>query len=369
MTFTPINKGQFSLETPERIAEFERRRGAGCEEDYAENRRLWSELPSQQAVSDYPLHVDLELASICNLRCPMCYTISPDFRKKVNAKLMQWQLFTRLVDEAAKGGVYSIRLSLRGESFLHPKIVDAVRYAKERGIKEVSTLTNGARIDEAMFREMMEAGLDWITFSIDGVYETFEKIRQPIKFQELVDKLTAFRRIRDEAGSAKPVVKVQGILPAVEEDPETYYDIFAPISDMVSSNPLIDFHEDKATLPKHEDFTCPQIFQRLVIGADGLVMMCANDEVGHHVVGNANRETIHQIWHGDTMQEIRRLHIAHKGAEKLHACSNCYLPLKTYPATISVGGRPVVADKYLGGKQRVSELATPARWQRDDLSA
>lgn len=31
MTHTPINKGQFTLEPPEREAAFERRRGAGVE--------------------------------------------------------------------------------------------------------------------------------------------------------------------------------------------------------------------------------------------------------------------------------------------------------------------------------------------------
>src|SRR5690348_16775115 len=96
--FVPINKGQFTLETPEREAAFERNRGHGVDEAYRENRRLWAELPRSATVSDYPLHVDLELASICNLRCPMCYTITREFREQVNAKLMEWELFTRLVD-------------------------------------------------------------------------------------------------------------------------------------------------------------------------------------------------------------------------------------------------------------------------------
>jgi hypothetical protein len=40
---TPINKGQFTLEPQERATEFERRRGFGHEEAYAENRRQWAE--------------------------------------------------------------------------------------------------------------------------------------------------------------------------------------------------------------------------------------------------------------------------------------------------------------------------------------
>jgi len=88
-TYTPINKGQFTLEPLEREAEFERKRGWGVENEYSENRRQWVEYPEQQYVANYPLHVDIELASVCNLRCPMCYTITPEFKKKVNAKLME----------------------------------------------------------------------------------------------------------------------------------------------------------------------------------------------------------------------------------------------------------------------------------------
>lgn len=67
---------------------------------------------------------------------------------------------------------------------------------------------------------------------------------------------------------------------------------------MVSANPLIDFTKTKRALPKYENFSCPQIYQRLVVGADGLCMMCANDEEGKNIIGDANKQSLHEIWHG-----------------------------------------------------------------------
>jgi sulfatase maturation enzyme AslB (radical SAM superfamily) len=367
MAYTPINKGQFTLETPERAAAFEEKRGFGCAAAYLENRRQWTEYPQQRIVSDYPLHVDLELASICNLRCPMCYTITDDFKKRVDAKLMDFDLFCRLIDECVTGGVYSIRLSFRGEAFLHPKVVDCVRYAKERGIQEVSSLTNGLRMDEEMFVELMEAGIDWLTFSIDGIGETYEQIRRPSLFDDMVAKLTAFKKIKEQAGRVKPAIKVQSILPAIEADPKAFYDIFAPISDMVSANPLIDYMTDTHKHPKITDFTCPQPFQRLVIGADGLAMLCSNDEVGEEVIGNANTQSIGEIWHGPKMTRAREIHIAHKACESLAPCGHCYIPLKTYDEVVMVGGRSVVAEKYAAGKDKLADIDTPKRWKRKDL--
>ena len=342
------------MEPPGRAAEFERKRGWGVEADYAENRRQWFENPQQQVVADFPLHVDIELASVCNLRCPMCYTITEGFKQRVNAKLMDFALFTKIVDECTAGRVYSVRLSLRGESFLHKRIGDCIRYAKESGIREVSSLTNGLRLDEEMFTQVMEAGMDWITISVDGMGETYEKIRKPAKFDRLVEKLKNFKLIKEAAGRPKPVIKVQTVFPAIMEDPKAFYEFFAPLCDQVATNPLIDYlrkdEEDKILY--HDDFTCPQLFQRLTIGADGLVMLCANDELGEHIIGNANQQTIHDIWHGKPMVEAREKQIKHQWRD-IEPCRRCYLPRRTEPRPISIAGYQLSIENYINRAQKV----------------
>ena len=352
-SYIPINKGQFTLETPEREALFELYRGSDDPAGYLEYRRQWTAYAKEQHVSDYPLHVDIELASICNLKCPMCYTITPQFKEKVNAKLMDYNLFTKIIDEIGDGKVYSIRLSLRGESFLHKRLLDCVRYAKEHGIKEVSTLTNGVRLDEQMFQQIMEAGIDWITISFDGIGETYEKIRAPAKFDRAVEKITNYQRIKKEAGRVKPVIKVQSILPALADCLKEYYDIFAPITDMVSTNPLIDYlqKDDQAKILYYENFSCPQLYQRLVIGADGLVMMCSNDEENEEPVGNAKLQTIHEIWRGPRLQAARLSQKRHDGTKDYRICAKCYLPRKTEPAVLTVGTRDIKVENYINRSQ------------------
>jgi MoaA/NifB/PqqE/SkfB family radical SAM enzyme len=355
MSTIPINKGQHNLDTPEREAAFEQRRGSGSPEAYAQNRRQWADFPRRQHVSDYPLHVDIELASICNLKCPMCYTITPEFKQHVNAKLMEFDLFKRVVDECAQGGVYSIRLSFRGEAFLHKRIVECVRYAKERGIKEVSTLTNGLRLDEAMFADIMEAGLDWLTLSVDGLDETYEKIRRPAKFADLVAKLEAFQRIRDKASSAKPAIKVQSIFPAIADDPQAYYDVMAPLCDLVATNPLIDYlrNDDETRFLFHDDFCCPQPFQRLIIAADGLALGCSNDENNEFVVGNANHERIHNIWHGAALTKSREAHARHAGCQEIPPCRHCYLPRRTQTQRIDLRHGSFALENYINRSQKI----------------
>ena len=41
---------------------------------------------------------------------------------------MDMALFKKIIDEGAENGLYSIKLSLRGEPLLHPQIIDMVDY-------------------------------------------------------------------------------------------------------------------------------------------------------------------------------------------------------------------------------------------------
>ena len=241
----PINKGNYSMDTAEREAVFERNRGFAWEKEYAEYRRNWSELPKHQIVSDYPLLVDIELSSLCNLTCAMCYTITDDFKKHVNVKRMNWDLYKKIIDEIA-GKVPAIRLSLRGEATLHTKFIEAIRYAKERGIKEVSTLTHGGKLTLPYFQKMVDAGIDWITISADGLGEVYERVRKPLKFADLLGKLKAIKQYKSENNLVRPVVKVQGVWPGVlESGPDAYYETFSECSDLDRGTSILNFLREK----------------------------------------------------------------------------------------------------------------------------
>ena len=205
------------------------------------------------------------------------------------------------------------------------------------------------------FKKIVDAGIDWITISIDGVGETYNNIRKPLKFEELLNKIKDIKKYKEQNNLKKPVIKVQGIWPAIEKNPNEYYNLFAPLVDKVAFNPLIDYLWRDEEIEYVEDFACPQQYQRLVVGADGLVMKCSNDEENKEVIGNANQETIHQIWHGEKMTKIRQLHMKEKGFLKSEVCRRCYLPRKTKDDVHKVDGRKIVVKNYTKRTQIVGE--------------
>lgn len=351
----PINKGNYDMDTDERRRAFGENIGAGWEDEYRAYRENWARYAKEQIVAEYPLLVDLELSSLCNLSCPMCYTITEEFKKKVNATLMEFPLFCKVVDEIS-GKVPALRLSLRGEPTLHPQLIDCIAYAKEKNIKEISFLTNGSALNEEMIHSLIAAGLDWITVSVDGTGAMYESVRKPLKFQDTLNSLKLLKEIKDQLGTKRPVVKVQSIWPAIRNNPEEFYNVFKECTDLIAFNPLIDYLGNDTDIEYEKGFSCPQLYQRIVVAADGAMMMCSNDEENSMVLGNAYVDSLHSVWHGEKLNEIRCKQKEEGGFMEFGVCRRCYLPrLTESEEEFSINGETYKIQNYVKRSQKVGE--------------
>lgn len=352
---TPVNKGHFELDTEERTREFYHKLSQGWSEEYYEYRRLWSELPATQKVREYPLLVDLELADICNLKCPMCPTTTDEFKDKRRKGLMDVNLAKKIIDEIA-GKVFALRLSWIGESTLHPQFIELIEYAKERGIQEVAFLTNGFKLDLDYFKKLVDAGADWITISIDGIGDMYSKIRKPLVFEDIYQKLKDIKQYKDENNLIKPVIKIQAIWPSIKEDPSLYYNMIAPYVDLVAYNPLIDYLHQDDDIVYVDNFACPQHYQRVVIASNGQASMCSSDDFVDHPIGDANTQSIYDIWHGEAFQKMRDIHLKKDGFKSIKACKNCFYPRATENSEKAmVNDREIFIENYINRKQEIGK--------------
>lgn len=355
MQNVPINKGNYSMDTHDREDLFDKHRSYGWSDEYRAYRENWVKCAKEKLILDYPLLVDIELSTACNLKCPMCYTITEDFAKKVHRGFMEFNLFKKIIDEIA-GKVPAIRLSLRGEPTIHPDFIKCIHYAKQAGIKEVSTLTNGSTLSEPFFEKIMLAGIDWITISIDGIGDMYESIRKPLKFVDTLNKLKMIKEIKDRYNVSRPVIKAQGIWPSIKNNLDEYYHVLEPYTDLIAFNPLIDYLDNDTDIVYDEDFSCPQLYQRMVIGVDGKVMPCSNDEMSRLCVGDVYKNTVYDIWHGDKLEKLREVHKCDSGFKSIELCKLCYLPRKTEDSECAVlDGREFIIKNYVGRKQKIGE--------------
>src|SRR5205085_3542714 len=87
-----------------------------------------------------PEIVQIESTNICNAKCVFC----PRDEMHRREGIMSFELFTKVVDECVTLGITHVRLHNYGEAFMDRPLVDKIRYAKDRGIKEVDRIASGS---------------------------------------------------------------------------------------------------------------------------------------------------------------------------------------------------------------------------------
>lgn len=318
-TSMKINEHQFAYDTKWRQFWFVVNQGNLFK--YLWNRYEWYYYPMKFKVKPaFPLHVDFELSSACNLRCNMCYTITDYFKEMVKKSFMDIELFKKGIDECAAAGVYSIRLSWRGEPSLHPKFLEAVHYAKVvKKIPNVSFLTNGVNLEGAVAEAMIDDGVDYISVSFDGTGDIYNSIRKPSIYEEALERLRKFRELRAKKGKKKPVIRVTSIWPAIAQDIERFKRDLVPVTDKIVCNPYIDFHEGPKPDP---NFVCQYPWQRLTVSSNGSIVNCSGDNCERWDFGNLKNTTLTEAWHSPKMKELREAHMTGKRME-IPSCAVC----------------------------------------------
>ncbi len=316
------------------------------------DRIRWNVAPRLHYVVRFPTHLDIEAAVSCQMRCPMCR------RRQMPAEMlhgiMDMDLYRKIIDECAGQGVYSVKLSWRGEPLLNPGICSMVRYAKEKGIRDVAFLTNGERLNEEIAAGLIDAGLDWISISVDGTGATYERIRYPSTYEGIVKKVTALKEIRDGKGLSKPLIRVQTIYGAIRDDPAGYFDFWEKVADKVYI--IADqFRATNDPFPRDRNYACLEPWRRVVVGWNGLVPQCICDYDDANPLGDVNRESIHAIWHGKGFNDLRRS-LLRGDLSMNQVCCGCHDTGIMYEKKIRIGDRETTIGLYRGQEINLAAL-------------
>ena len=307
---------QFSCENQWEYVRNEWRRSRGKLLSYIQNRYAWKTYPPKRVVAPFPLNVDIEVSSRCQLKCTHCFRQYMDIGEN---DFMPLEMYRKIVEECGRHKLFTLKFSMRGEPLIHPDIVEMVRIAKQAGVHEVWINTNGGPITEELARGIIGAGVDWITMSFDGLGEHYEAVRIPLKYEESLEKLRTLRRVRDSLG-AHTLLNVQAIWSAIKHNPQEYIDLMKSIVDRVAYNPDMHFFED--TVVPDPAFVCPRLWQRICITSKGKYLKCPTDFRMRDVLGTVEEYSVKEAW--DKLQgEQRRLHLEGRRLES-EVCAACH---------------------------------------------
>jgi radical SAM protein with 4Fe4S-binding SPASM domain len=284
-------------------------------------RHLWEKNPQNLNPGPFPLHIDIEVTSACNLKCPFCATTYSKFKNG----FMKWETVKKILDESGENGLYACKFNFRGEPLLHKDIGRFISYAKKQGIIDVFLNTNAVLLTEDIAKMLIDSGLDRLTVSFEGFEKTlYERNRSGAKFEEVVANVERLRNLREKACSNKPKIRVQAVLiPELKDRLSEYASFWKDKVDQVSYNemaPSVDTVNNTIKGIK-SSWICPFPYQRMTVMWDGTLTACRNDYYGKLAMGNIESDSIKKCW-ADSLDTLRKLH--KKGlAHDIEACGEC----------------------------------------------
>jgi MoaA/NifB/PqqE/SkfB family radical SAM enzyme len=263
--------------------------------------------------SAFPPEIWIENTNCCNAHCVMCP------RDKLSRELgfMDLGLFERLVKEASSFGrqVKRVHLHNYGEPLLDKNILERIRIAKENGIVHTYFVTNGSLLSTEVSKGLIEAGLDEFKVSFYGTDpETYNATMAGLDFYTTFDNLKNFFLIRKGLESNKPSVIIQ-YLPQEANNCKTknFFELFEKLidrdkGDSLNIFPLHNYGGGRNYLQLGEEINaiCDYPWRTMVILWDGRVVPCCLDYNGTGVIGDVNKDSIYDIWNGESYRKLRR---------------------------------------------------------------
>jgi MoaA/NifB/PqqE/SkfB family radical SAM enzyme len=161
-----------------------------------------------ERVSASPLKLYLEIAWLCNLRCPSCFqAYVPSVQRKDAIHFMSPFIFREAAEKLFPGAAL-VWYTGNGESLLHPNIETILGTARE--FKFVpSLLTNGTMFTERNMRLLVEGGFS-LSISVDSPCEKdFERLRAGARFSKLVAALEHLRELRGLVHNKRFTLRIQ----------------------------------------------------------------------------------------------------------------------------------------------------------------
>jgi len=285
-----------------------------------------------------PFVLIVDPSSQCNFRCRFCPTGHPDIIKTTGRYQgsMLLDAFYKIIDdlEYFPDPIKVLRLYKEGEPLMNKDFAKMVAYARRSDkVIRIDTTTNGALLTPENSEKIIDAGIDQINVSVNGVSDDhFVMIsRARVNFNEFVRNIRYLYSIRGGC-----VLYVKAIKENLSEnDQKRFVDIFGDIADRIFFEHLFPnwpCFEDEI-IPKNsscalyggpvkEQVVCPYIFYCMTVNSDGSVSLCVQDWAHRLIVGDINQQSLVDIWRGKSINKYRNQHLAGRRIDN-SVCAEC----------------------------------------------
>lgn len=286
------------------------------------------------AAASLPYAMFIEASNGCNLRCPLCPTGAGTLTRQVQN--MDLDAYRAVIEDVADE-IFEVHFAFFGEPLRNPNLPAMVRAAAERGVT-TRLMTNGTLMTRRRADALVDAGLDRVTISVDGLdQESYEVYRVGGLFERVLHSMRMLDEARQAMGRERPWIEAQvlalrhteGLLDRARRDllawgadevkikaaslelvavPAADARGYLPVDDSLR---YYDVGADGAPTFRHRGMAdeievCPAMYlEPGVIMSSGETAMCCRDPDGAHGYGSAFSGGFRSVWDGPRMVEAR----------------------------------------------------------------
>lgn len=241
-----------------------------------------------------PYVIYIDPCDTCNFRCKFCPSGNLELMKSTKGRghgPMDFEVYKSIIDrlEEFQDPIRVVRLYKEGEPLVNPRFADMVRYAKaSKKVLRVDTTTNASLLTPERSLEILDAGLDRLNISIEGVnanhYQEFSGYK--LDYRKFVENIAFFY---EHKGNCEMNIKINGDILTPEQE-EEFYRTFGDITDGISvertieywpkyNDMKVEFDETVSLLggKSKEVQVCPYVFYEMCINSNGSYSLCRFD--------------------------------------------------------------------------------------------
>ena len=241
-----------------------------------------------------------------------------------------------------------IRLFYIGEPLLCPDFLKMLELTMRLEVTErIELTTNASMLTPKMSEGILQICREYPSTALFTRYSIYSPRQDKnelitsskIPVERIRDNIAEFQRIRDEL-KLKNVSTYAKMLSSFDEREDNefldaYRDVVDDVaielphnwssvdddrllSSLYSTEKLKRLVEQTAPMPK----VCGYPFTTMAVQSDGQVVICCVDWSRGTYIGDASKESLVEIWNGERLKNIRRLHLTGRRGE-ISSCRNC----------------------------------------------
>jgi len=295
--------------------------------EWCKYRNLYNRTSNLEELS-FPIQLDFELNSACNLKCKMC-ELGESTEKISDQKLFDFDEFYSILSYSYKMGARAVKLNYINEPFLRKDIFKFIEAAHKIGILDIYLSTNGILLTKDVRTKIIESKLTRIQISIDAsTSEVYDKIRIGGNYNSVVENVIALVK---ERKSNTPVIRVNFVKTDINEhQKDEFINFWKDKVDMIGIQEFITPPNNSGLVKSStrenkisSNFKCSFPFKQLVITHDKKVLPCCTFWGRQMSMGLLESpEDLLLFWNNNFIKNLRKLHLEGR-FDEIYECKNC----------------------------------------------